>query len=348
MDSSIDLVALRAADSLTSLDPEETSPERPLQTCYRSHLRKRNPQEFDLTDQLYRRIAAQGDRSKLIRLRKCRTNSWYVRCEETGEVRIRGNACRERWCVACSTSKAYAVAMNTAEWLKTAEKPRLVTLTLRSSAAPLATQLDHLLEHFRKLRSRAIWKRNVAGGIWFLQVTYNQALDQWHPHVHCVVDASYMPQRELSAAWLAVTRTSKIVDIRTIRTISFAVRYVTRYVARPAKLAETPEDHHLELYDAFLDRRMAGTFGTARTQRLLTPTEPPKGTWTRVAPFRWVQERRESDPGCQALYQAWITSTPLIDPPKVEYNHWTIFGDPPEVDTDPPVILRQLDLRGVL
>jgi hypothetical protein len=47
--------------------------------------------------------------------------------------------------------------------------------------------------------------RKVAGGVYSLEVTYNAARGDWHPHIHALVDAPYVLHSEMTAAWRGVT-----------------------------------------------------------------------------------------------------------------------------------------------
>jgi hypothetical protein len=102
------------------------------------------------------------------------------------------------------------------EWLPTVTAPKFITLTLKHSPAPLSHQISTLYGCFRKLRKTKLLTKTVRGGIWFFQVKQSAADYLWHPHLHIVVDSPYIPKHQLSRAWLSITKTSQIVDIRQI------------------------------------------------------------------------------------------------------------------------------------
>ena len=186
-----------------------------------------------------------------------------------------------------------------------------MTLTLKSSNAPLREQVDHLTKHARNFRYRPLLKRALRGGIYFLQVTYNESTEQWHPHLHILADMDYIDQRALSKLWLSVTLTSKIVDIRTIRDPRYAAGYVSRYVARPAQLAELPPQAVTEIVDALHGKRLAGTFGTGTKAKLLQREDLDPADWITVGTWYNVTQLAPHDQRAYQILKAWTTKTPL-------------------------------------
>jgi hypothetical protein len=156
--------------------------------------------------------------------------------------------------------------------------PRFVTLTLKSSTQSLKHQLDRLYDAFRALRRREFWKAHVFAGIAVAEVTRNRDTGAWHPHLHVIVDGTYMPQSALSDEWHTVTGDSSIVDIRAVHDRRTAAKYVACYVAKPAALLTLPPAAVIEFAYAVHGRRMLVAFGSAHRIRV-----PENGCETRPA-----------------------------------------------------------------
>jgi hypothetical protein len=143
--------------------------------------------------------------------------------------------------------------------------PWFLTLTVKNGP-DLAERSAHLRIAFKKLRRRAWWKANVAGGIAVEEVTRNERAGQWHPHLHLVIDAT-LPQAALQTAltalWRAVTGDSYILDVRPFRGVTVAadLRELCKYTAKIAGIVEDPA-----LVRSYLDyarrRRLIATFGS--------------------------------------------------------------------------------------
>ena len=72
-----------------------------------------------------------------------------------------------------------------------------------------AADHDGLKHRYRPGRRRRGCRRcshaPVRGGVYAVEVTYNAERDEWHPHVHALIDAPYIVWAEFQAAWRAVT-----------------------------------------------------------------------------------------------------------------------------------------------
>lgn len=203
------------------------------------------------------------------RLQSCGTGAWVERCSLTGKTRVVAPACKLRFCPRCAGIHARRTRARLETWAGSVERNqtdrlRLITLTQRSSAAPLDHQLRHLYAAYRRLRQRALWKKATHGAIAVLQVTFNASTQQWHPHLHVVHHGKFIDYRALRAAWSAVTHGSDIVDIREIHNSQQAADYVTRYVSRPLDDDPTiPPPRLCEFVTAIKGRRLLIASGKA-------------------------------------------------------------------------------------
>ena len=161
--------------------------------------------------------------------------------------------------------------------VKEFNSPRLLTLTVKSSTAPLKDQLKHIVQSFAKLRRSKLWKSKFFGGIYTIEVTHNRQTDLWHPHIHAVIDGKYCKQSELSNAWFIASGGSRIVDIRMAHDRGKALDYITKYVTKTNDVTKVPDHKVPEWAVAVQGMRFVSTFGSLRGTQLIDDEkyEPP-------------------------------------------------------------------------
>jgi hypothetical protein len=320
----------------SSVHPEETSQSFPPDGSYRDVLLSIDSEEAQATDELFAAIHPDPHSPERDRLRSCRTRAYFIRNIDTGEVRISANSCRSRWCLPCARARASTIAINVKNWIRHVRGPKLLTLTLQHSDAPLHAQLRELTVLFQRLRKKDPFSHAWRGGLWFLQVTRNSDTFQWHPHLHIILDGDYVQHSTIKRAWLKVTSTSDIVDIRAIRTPEYAARYVSRYVSRPMLLKDLPLDERTELYDAFSHKRLVGTFGTAKGANLLQRPTFDHSRWQRVGSWFWVTALASSDPRASEIWDAYWNRRPLSDGVTIYAYFDDLQGLPKSLEPEPP------------
>jgi hypothetical protein len=201
--------------------------------------------------------------------------------------------------------------MNTAAWLKDKPHPKLLTLTLKHSDAPLDFQIKSLYGFFRKLRRTKLWKSLVMGGIWFFQLTRPTTTNQWHPHLHVLLSSDFIPVESLSELWQKITNSSFVVDIRAIWHPETAASHVARYVATPAVLSKLEMPDKIDVAKATKGLRLAGTFGNAKGVALTN--QKVKGDQTLVKLGSWSQmlSWAQFDDNALRIVEAWQTDEPI-------------------------------------
>ncbi|MBE3111870.1 MAG: protein rep, partial [Acidobacteria bacterium] len=178
------------------------------------------------------------------------------------------DCCHDRMCLPCQQRRSETLAQNIVRWI--GKRPcRMITLTIASSPASLAAQLDHLQDSYRRLRQRHAWKDRVQGAIGILEVTRNAETGHWHPHLHVLAWGSYWDQRHLSAEWEQASQGSRIVDIRLARSPEMIAKYAAKYVAKCLD-ASVYEDHPAlcEYIRSMKGRRLVITSGDASSAHL--------------------------------------------------------------------------------
>jgi len=142
---------------------------------------------------------------------------------------------------------------------------RFVTFSLKHTPhLNLREQIDRLYESFSNLRRKKFWREHCIGGCAVLEVKIGRDL-LWHPHLHCLVEGAYLPQKQLSREWLKVTGDSFIVDVRLVQRERHEVRYVCSYVGKPldASIFNLP-DRLDEFVRSIKGKRLILAFGTWR------------------------------------------------------------------------------------
>lgn len=197
---------------------------------------------------------------------------------------------------------------------------RFVTLTRAHSHAPLQAQIDSLYSCFARLRRSKFWQSCVQGGAAFLECKIGKGSGLWHVHLHLIVTGSFIDQKALSQAWLAVTSDSSIVDVRKIDDFGHVSRYVTKYVTKPldASIYNVPEMLD-EFVVAIQGRRLCLTWGTWRKHKL-TESPPDDREWTPLCSI-WELKRRvaESDRTAICAARSLLAKFPHLE---------TIFNAP--------------------
>lgn len=332
----------------SSLDTQETSLSRPPPADYRQYIAVQYGDEPGATEQLYYTLDGDGEGTSFDRFANCRKYAFFVRHVRTGELRIHANHCRLRWCPYCAHSKSMIVASNVTDWIRSVSGAKLLTLTLKSSNNPLAFQLESLLKSWRRFRSLAPMSKGWRGGVWFLQITFNRETEQWHPHLHILIDGDFIPQKLLSLKWLTVTKTSNILDVRSVNSPDKVGQYVSRYVARPCLLTSLYLEQRIILYSALHGRRLCGTFGSMKGVNLTSNANYDPSQWQRIGSYREVIILSESDDNAKRILNAWRKHRPLPEGiclsaygPLLGNNLRTSGLDPPMLQLTIPDIDRE-------
>lgn len=289
---------------------ETTVPSASIGT-YGERLRQSCQAEWDAADAIYSYIDKLNNSSKHFNLDNCRSQAWFVRHIETGQVRIAANSCHLRWCPICSDSKRSHISRSVTTWVEEQSHPKFLTLTIMHSNAPLTHQIDHLYQYFRLLRKRKEFREAVPGGFWFFQIKKSKSSRQWHPHLHCLITGKYIPHSKLVHIWKDITCNSTVVDIRSIRDPAKASNDAARYAACPGSLAGLSFADALELVECMHGRRICGTWGTARTVSLRAPTCPDREKWETVGGWFSVLGLRTTSDRAKAILAAWQNQEPL-------------------------------------
>lgn len=297
----------------SSLDPPETNAHFPESSDYQTYRVSFNPVEFQAANELYEKMDFSGRGEKVRRLSMCSKIARFARNNETGRVKVFSSACHLRWCSICAKNKAVRVKNKIKDWMDTVKRPRFLTLTMRHSTAPLSSQIDAIHKHFKNFRRHPSMKNRIVSGVWALQIEHNDERMEWHPHIHCIIVGSWIPQREIADLWLQITKTSKIVHIESISDMDKAADYLARYVARPTQLTKVPEERRQELYLAVAGRRLYGQWGEVRRAKVFEKVRYDPNEWKDLGSWAYIINKRFWDPRANAIFLAWQHKHPIPD-----------------------------------
>lgn len=202
--------------------------------------------------------------------RTCGTGFWILRhTDDPARFRIVPSHCHDRWCTPCSAARRNTIRKNLDRLVST-RPHRFLTLTIRHHEEPLSELIRRLYAGFRRLRQRQLWRDRVDGGVAFLEVSFNPETRSWHPHLHCVLEGSYVHRPDLTRAWLEVTGDSHAVDIRIVRNRSRIIDYISKYSTKPIPASAVDDPAALrEAIATLTGRRFLIQFGAWRRWKLL-------------------------------------------------------------------------------
>jgi hypothetical protein len=187
--------------------------------------------------------------------------------------------CRCRMCPLCQRQRSVDLAKRLGELVGAMDSPRMFTLTLKSSTAPLREQLTRLAAAFRRLRQQDRWEALIDGGVLVIEVTRHRGTGLYHPHLHLIATGRFFPQPQLKAMWLKATGDSDIVWISAVADRRASARYLAKYVAKSADLYDWPVDAIADFALQTRGLRMCGTYGSLRKEPLVSDVDEaePRG-----------------------------------------------------------------------
>jgi plasmid rolling circle replication initiator protein Rep len=150
--------------------------------------------------------------------------------------------------------------------------PVMITLTVKNGD-DLTERFEHIKKSFDKLKQKrkdALRGKTesefskVTGSMFSYEVT-NKG-NGWHPHIHMIALLDdYIDQSKLSKEWEAITKDSKIVDIRKVTSKSGKTLDISDALLEVFKYALKFSDLDLELtweaYRILKGKRLLGSFG---------------------------------------------------------------------------------------
>lgn len=272
-----------ALASYTSLDPEQLSvpPSNADDDDQRIRFSHWSEHREWLLSNLWRLIDSPRVRE---RVKACGRNAWVQYSKARHRVRVSSATCGNRLCPACRAKRAHILGLRIQAMMEEHKTSslKLITLTLKHSKRDLLEQLKSLKEAFKKLRASATWKAATPVGVAIIEVTRSKETGDWHPHLHIIAAANYIPQPKLKAAWYKASKTSTIVDIRQIKGKQVVARYVSDYLTKPPDANVTASEELSKQWATAMQRtHWVIPFGKRGALPKLPPDEGPDD-WTNI------------------------------------------------------------------
>ena len=236
----------------------------------------------------------------------------------TNRYRVVASYCHDRLCGPCNRALAAIVEGNICQYLHDhGQVVRFLTITIRHSHLSLSDQITRLYKCFAELRRRDFWKKHCVGGVATLEVKLGKDGRAWHPHLHCLIEGGYVPHKELSEEWLAVTGDSSIIDVRAVDDNEHTVSYICKYVSKPVHHDILLDPVKLPEYAAAIKgRRRLITWGTWRGLKLTECPDDPVTDWVRVASLNQLfASAARGDLAAKQLLNMVIGNRPAAPPP---------------------------------
>lgn len=258
---------------------------------------------------------------KAERVEQCGTwLEFWLPADMSAKRLIHANFCRDRLCMMCAwrrSKKAYMQNRECFDRLIGQGKFILLTLTAKNvKGEDLGKEITKYSDAFRGLVKDKLVKRNVLGWMRTLEVTYNQEMDTYHPHIHALlhVRKNYFSQgylshgkwKELWEQYAGLDYSSQVrvnvVKKRADRSMQQVLVEVSKYCVKFSDLDKLSEEKFVDVVGV-LDRALYN-------RRLITYG----GSWRQVRKDLHqkedlenyeVDEDKKIDSGYRILYE-WI------------------------------------------
>lgn len=202
--------------------------------------------------------------ARLERFRNCGALASVYRAAGTDDLTVRSSTCRDRFCRICGNERSSVIQQNLLHHIID-RQVRFVTLTLRHNSEPIEAQLTRLMTSWNRLRERKFFRSCMSGGAVFTEIKLDKTGRFWHPHLHIIVEGSYINSGILSTEWHAVTGDSYIVDVRAVDSVEKAAAYIAKYASKPLDATLYRDPSRLaQAMAALRGKRLCSTFGTWR------------------------------------------------------------------------------------
>jgi len=266
--------------------------------------------------------------ARLKQLKECADVLWFVQNSE-GKRRLKfANFCRVRVCPMCNwrrSMKMFSQVSEITNAIMAEKKVRFifVTLTVQNVRGDMLREtIDRINKAFSYLTSKhrtfapaKKLKENLLGYMKAEEITYNADRDDFHPHVHAILEVrpsyfggGYIKQKDWTALWRAALGVDydPLVDVRNIKGgTAKAVAEVAKYPVKMDNILKIADKDKAakaltQLYSAIFKRRLVTFGGDFREYRRrldlddvetgdLTHVEAESKTFNAVAQvlFKW-------------------------------------------------------------
>lgn len=286
------------------------------------------------------------------RLGDCCSHPVLYRDTAGTSFRVGWGRCNCRICPLCRDIRQRELRAGLDRILKECDSLKFLTLTTRSTDDPLSDQIKHLKASFRRLRQTDLWKKKCQGGVYLVEVTFNSSTNQWHPHLHCIIDSAYIPHPELKRQWIESSGGSSVVDIRAVHSRHQLSAYLSSYVTKGSSIEKIPARCIAEWAHSVAGMRLVHTFGNLHGRPWKPKREmTPGATYVaHLAPL--YAEARQGDERANRLWRCLRRLTrgehdeARIDRFEKRYIAWTENYQSP--NRKPPPVRPSRKVRDVM
>lgn len=213
---------------------------------------------FALQKKVIRALKKVGRDGEAEKIAKCGKVFTLYQEQKTGMVRSVPYNCCHRFCQRCQKKRVNRFWRRVKGAFEAMKQPKMLTLTVKNVPQIDREYFKYLRGCFSKLRRRGCFKQ-VLGGVYSIETTYNKTRRDWHVHIHALIDSEDFINRDaLVEAWKKITSGSWGVDIRLAD--PNALKEILKY---ECKLADFVSDSDLidEYLKAVKDARLFHSFG---------------------------------------------------------------------------------------
>lgn len=170
-------------------------------------------------------------------------------------------SCDSRFCVRCAKKRVRRIVEGYRGQLRRPVRHIVLTVPNAQKAEDLPLALYVLVEGFKRLRRRRIWRGKR--GLYSVEVTWSRERG-FHPHLHILVEWSgWVNYDEVHRVWREITRrlgceAKHRPDVRFCRDVGGGLREALKYVTKMWCLDDEVKDVLMAL---FVGRRLVQTFG---------------------------------------------------------------------------------------
>lgn len=257
----------------------------------------RQVEEAQWKARILERLDEEGEDEFAAKLRSCGQpmSLWCAECGHRHECKTK---CSRKWCPSCGPKRGNERAARLRVLIASMRWPLHITLTVPNVVADWAprTLLKDLLESFRRLRRTKLWKENVEGGAYGIEITDKG--HGYHPHLHIVADCRWLAlttkaphhtdtaervaakfrnsMSELQAAWQHATRIDRHMSLFLRRCDSNAASEILKYALKSEDACKL-EGRLGPVFRLIDSVRMCSPFGSIRGVKI-PPDEEHKLT----------------------------------------------------------------------
>jgi hypothetical protein len=179
--------------------------------------------------------------------------------------RVRLN-CGDRLCPLCKKPNYYRLLHKYIPVISKISSSKLqqITLTHRNFLYLTKSKVDLIVSDLKKLRKTDLFKNQVRGGLAVVETKHVNDRVGWNLHIHILVDADFIPQKQLSKVWLGITGNAFIVDIRnTGNRPKSSIYHLLKYFLKTPVIRGADESQlKIDFNNAFRGSRNVITFGS--------------------------------------------------------------------------------------